>query len=162
MILLLNGSINAGKTTVSKQIVQMLPRTAHVEVDDLREFIRFMPLLESIPLNLANTVAVTRNFARFGLNVIVSCPLRQEDYDYLVQELTPLGIPIHTVTLRSSMAVTLTNRGTRELTEKELRRIPELYAEGIPNPPFGIIIDNTRQTPEETARHILNQLGTRG
>ena len=155
MILLMNGSINAGKTTVSKQIIQMLPRTAHVEVDDLREFIRFMPLLESIPLNLANTVAVTRNFVAFGLNVVISCPLRQEDYDYLTQELTPLGVPLHTVTFSSSMAVTLTNRGTRELTEKELHRIPELYAEGIPNPAFGLVIDNEHQTPEETAQEIL-------
>ena len=159
MILLLNGSINAGKTTVSKQIVQMLPRTAHVEVDSLDDFINWMPLLESIPLNLTNTAAVTRNFVAFGLNVVISCPLRQEDYDYLVRELTPLGVPIHMVTLSSSMAVTLTNRGTRALTEKELRRIPELYAEGIPNPPFGIIIDNTHQTPEETARQILKAIG---
>ena len=159
MILLMNGSINAGKTTVSKQIIQMLPRTAHVEVDDLREFIRFMPLLESIPLNLANTVAVTRNFVAFGLNVVISCPLRQEDYDYLTQELTPLGVPIHTVTLSSSLAVTLTNRGTRELTEKELWRIPELYAEGIPSPAFGLVIDNEHQTPEETARQILETIG---
>jgi len=36
MIILLNGSINAGKTTVSKQLRRMLPRTAHVEVDGLR------------------------------------------------------------------------------------------------------------------------------
>ena len=156
MILLLNGSINAGKTTVSKQLVQRLPRTAHVEVDDLREFIRFMPLLESIPLNLANAVAVTRNFVAFGLNVVISCPLRQQDYDFLVRELTPLGVSIFAVTLCPSMAVALTNRGTRELTEWELRRIPELYAEGIPNPAFGMMIDNTHQTPEETAREIMS------
>ena len=162
MILLLNGSINAGKTTVSKQIVQMLPRTAHVEVDDLREFVRFLPLLEAIPLNLANAVAVTRNFARFGLNVVISCPLRQEDYDYLVRELTPLGIPIYAVTLSPKLAVALTNRGTRELTEWELQRIPYHYETGISAPPFGIILDNTDQTPEETAGHILNQLGTHG
>lgn len=158
MILLMNGSINAGKTTVSKQIVQMLPRTAHVEVDDLHDFVEWMPLEEAIPLNMANTVAVTRNFVAFGLNVVISSPMPQDSYDYLMQELAPLGVPIHAVTLSSSLAVTLTNRGTRELTEKELRRIPELYAEGIPNPPFGMIIDNTHQTPEETARQILASL----
>ena len=162
MILLLNGSINAGKTTISKQIVRMLPRTAHVEVDDLREFIRFMPLLESIPLSLANTVAVTRNFVAFGLNVVISCPLRQEDYGYLVRELTPLGVPIHTVTLSPKLAVALTNRGTRELTEWELRRIPYHYETGISAPPFGIIVDNTDQAPEETARQILSQVLLKG
>ncbi len=156
MILLLNGSINAGKTTVSKQIVQLLPRTAHVEVDDLHDFIEWMPLLEAIPLCLKNAAAVTRNFVTFGLNVVISCPLRQEDYDYLLRELQPLGVPIHCVTLNPSMAVALTKRGARELTEWELQRIPQLYAEGIPSPAFGIIIDNAHQTPEETAREIIS------
>ncbi len=56
------------------------------------------------------------------------------------------------------MTVALTNRGTRELTEWERRRIPELYAEGIPSPVFGVIIDNAHQTPEETAHQILSSL----
>ena len=159
MIMLLSGSINSGKTTVSKLLVQLLPRTAHVEVDDLDDFIDWMPLLESIPLNLQNASAVTRNFVKFGLNVIISTPLRQQDYDYLLPELGPLGVPIHCVTLDPSMAVALTNRGTRELTEWELRRIPQLYADGYHTPAFGIIIDNAPQTPEETARQIIALVG---
>ncbi len=158
MIILLNGSINSGKTTVSKQLVQRLPRTAHVEVDDFSDFIDWMPLLESIALNLANAGAVTRNFVQFGLNVIISTPLRRQDYEYLLRELGPLGMPIHCVTLDPGMAVALTNRGTRELTEWELRRIPQLYAEGYHTPAFGIIIDNARQTPAETAREILKMV----
>ncbi len=158
MIVLLNGSINSGKTTVSKLLVQMLPRTAHVEVDSLDDFIDWMPLLDSIPLNLANAVAITRNFVQFGLNAVISTPLRREDYDYLMRELQPLGVPLYCVTLNPSMAVALTNRGTRELTEWERRRIPELYAEGIPSPAFGFIIDNAHQTPEETACEILSSL----
>ena len=155
MIMLLSGSINSGKTTVSKQLVQMLPRTAHVKVDDLHDFTEWMPLLEAIPLCLQNAAAVTRNSVKFGLNAVISMPLRQQDYDYLMRELQPLGVPIHCVTLNPSMAVALTNRGARELTEWELQRIPQLYAEGIHNPAFGIIIDNAHQTPEETARQIL-------
>ncbi len=155
MIILLSGSINSGKTTVAKQLVRLLPRTAHVEVDSLREFIGWMPLAASIPLNLENAVAVTRNFVAHGLNIIVSTPISQEEYDYLKHELEPLGVPIHCVTLNPDLAVALTNRGTRELTEWELRRIPYHYETGINNPPFGIVINNTRLTPEEAAREIL-------
>jgi hypothetical protein len=155
MIILLSGSINSGKTTVAKQLVRLLPRTAHVEVDSLREFIGWMPLAESIPLNLENAVAVTQNFIAYGLNVVLSYPLPQDDYDYLMRELEPLGAPIHCVTLNPDLAVALTNRGTRELTEWELRRIPYHYETGINNPPFGIVINNTRLTPEEAAREIL-------
>jgi len=160
MIILLNGSINAGKTTVSKQLVQLLPRTAHVEVDDLREFIRWMPLAEAIPLNLQNAAAVTRNFVGYGLNVVLSYPLSQEDYDHLIRELTPLGVPIYCVTLNPDLAAAVTNRGTRELTGWERARIPYHYEMGINSPLFGVVIDNTRQTPEETAREILSHVVT--
>jgi len=158
MILLINGSINAGKTTVSKQIVQMLPRTAHVEVDDLHDFVEWMPLDEAILLCLQNAAAVTRNFVLFGLNVVLSWPLAQDGYHYLMRELTPLGVPIHCVTLSPSLAVALTNRGTRELTEWELRRIPYHYETGISAPSFGFIVDNMHQTPKETAREILARI----
>ena len=109
MIILLNGSINSGKTTVAKQLIQLLPRTAHVEVDDLREFIRFLPLAEAIPLNPA-------------------------------------------------LAVALTNRGTRELSDWERGKISRQYEDGRNSPPFGIVIDNTRQAPDETARQILDRV----
>ena len=39
MIILLNGAINAGKTIVGRRLAALLPRTAHVEVDALREFV---------------------------------------------------------------------------------------------------------------------------
>ena len=152
------GGTCSGKTTVSKQLVQLLPRTAHVEVDDLREFIEWMPLTEAIPLCLQAAADVTRWFTKANLNVVISWPLFQDGYDYLLRELTPLGTLIHCVTLSPSMAVALTNRGTRELTEWELRRIPYHYETGINSPPFGIVIDNTRQTPDETARQILEHV----
>ena len=72
-----------------------------------------------------------------------------------MRELTPLGVPIHCVTLSPDLAVALTNRGTRALTEWEKQRIPYHYASGISAPPFGTVVDNTHQTPEETARQIL-------
>ncbi len=155
MILLLSGSINAGKTTVSKRLVRLLPRTAHVEVDYLREFIRWMPLDEAIPLNLRNAVAVTLNFVAYGLNGVLSYPLSPANHEYLMRELTSLGVPIHCFTLNPDLAAALTDRGTRALTEWEMERIPYHYETGINSPPFGIVIDNTRQMPEETAREIV-------
>jgi len=156
MIILISGSINAGKTTVSKALCRLLPRTAHVEVDDLREFIGWMGLEESIPLNLKNAAAVARNFAEAGLNVIVSYPLRPLDYEYMANELEAYSV--HCVTLSPPLEVAQRNRGTRELTSGEIDRIAFHYDTGIANPPFGITIDNSGQTPDETARAVLAKI----
>ena len=106
MLIVLNGSINAGKTTTSKMLCQLLPRTAHVEVDSLREFIAWMPLEESIPLNLESAVAVTKVFLNHGLNVVFSYPLRAADHAWL---LGPFDAPLHFFKLRPPLATYLTN-----------------------------------------------------
>jgi len=158
MIILLNGSINAGKSTVSKRLCEMLPRTAHVEVDSLREFISWMPLEESIPINIETSIAVTKVFVRRGLNVIFSYPLRPEDYKIILGDFAELGVPVHGVTLRPRLEVSLTNRGTRQLNDWERSRIPYHYETNLNQPDFGIVIDNSEQSPDETAREILRYI----
>ncbi len=39
MIIFINGSINAGKTTIAKILAEKIPQTANVEIDELRNFI---------------------------------------------------------------------------------------------------------------------------
>jgi predicted kinase len=158
MIILLNGSINAGKTTVAKWVTKLLPNTAHVEVDALRDFVRFLPLAESIPINLENAASVTKNLVRRGYHVVISYPLSEEDHAYLAGELAECGVPIHTFTLSPRLEVAVTNRGARELTVGEIARVREQYAAGIHNPPFGLCIDNSEQHPGETARILLDMV----
>jgi hypothetical protein len=38
MIILLNGCINSGKSSTGRALARLLPRAAHVELDDLRHF----------------------------------------------------------------------------------------------------------------------------
>lgn len=71
MIIFINGSINSGKSTISKLLQKIIPNTALVEVDSLREFIDWMPLQKSISLNLQNAVSVIKNFVDQKLNVII-------------------------------------------------------------------------------------------
>jgi hypothetical protein len=51
----------------------------------------------------------------------------------------------------------LSNRG-RELTDWEKQRIKHHYQIKINNPGFGIVINNSHQTPEETAEEILRYI----
>ena len=158
MIIFINGSINSGKSTVTKLLAKELSNTALIEIDVLREMIEWMPLEEAIPLNLENALTLIRNFITRDLNVIVPYPLSQKNFDYFTAGLKDLDIETHVFTLAPKLEKVLTNRGTRELTDWERQRIQHHYEIGIHKPTFGEIIDNTDQTPEETVKIILNKI----
>lgn len=158
MVIILNGSINSGKSTVAKILWKKIPSTAHIEVDKLREFVDWMSLKDSIPINLENTISLIKNFTKKDLNVVITYPLSQKNYEYLIENLKDIGKNIYTFTLNPELKKTTTNRGTRELNEWEKERIKYHYHIGINNPSFGITIDNTDQSPEETAEIILNYI----
>ncbi len=158
MIIFLNGSINAGKSTVAKLLVKNMENTALLEIDTFHEMIEWMPIDQAVPLNLENAVSVISNFAKRGLNVLVPYPLSQKNYEYMVDNLKEVNTKMYFFTLAPKLEKTLTNRGTRELTDQERDRINHHYNIGIPSPTFGEIIDNSEQTPQETADYILSKI----
>ena len=158
MIIFLNGSINAGKSTIAKLLSQKLGNSALVEVDVMREMIEWMPLDQTLTLNLKNAVSVIRNFSQSGLDVVVAYPLSQDDYDYVIESLKDLNTKIQVFTLAPKLEKILLNRGKRELTDWERGRIKDHYETGLHCPNFGEIIDNSEQKPENTVEYILNKL----
>ncbi len=155
MIIILNGSINSGKTTVAKILWKKIPNTAFIEVDKLREFINWMDGDKAYPLSIENAILIMKNFIEKGLNVIFTYPLDEEDYKYIIKELKSTNTKIYIFTFSPDLNKTLTNRGTRELTDWEINRIKYHYHIGINKPSFGKIIDNTNQTAKETANEVM-------
>ena len=153
MIIFINGSINSGKSTISKLLQKDLENTAIVEIDTLRAFIEWMPLKEAIPINLKNTVSVIKNFISKEMNVIVPYPLSKENHQYFMKNLESLT-KLYFVTLSPDIVNVLKNKGNRSLDDWEVNRIKYHYKIGINNPDFGKIIDNSNQTPEETTEII--------
>jgi adenylate kinase family enzyme len=158
MIIFLNGSINAGKSTVAKILAKELENTALLEIDDLRQMISWMPIDQAVPINLENAVSVIRNFTKNNLNVVVPYPLSQKNYEYVIDGLKDIDTQKYFFTLAPSLEKAITNRGARELDNQEKDRIAYHYKIGIHSPSFGEIIDNSDQTPEETARIILAKI----
>jgi hypothetical protein len=156
MIILLNGSINAGKSTVGRAIQKKLSQVAHVEVDALHHFIPWISHEESTPTILENAVSVIRNFIHRGFRVVMTWPLSQRDYDYLCNELSNLNVPIVAIALCPGVELALTNRGTRQLDNWELNRVSEMYEIGLATPKFGFLIDNSRQSLDETVNNVLD------
>jgi len=158
MIIFISGSINSGKSTVSKILADELGEVALVEVDLFRSFIEWMPIEEAAPLSLENAAGVIKNFARRNISVIVPYPLSQRNYEYLLENLKEYKNSIYVFILSPQEDMVLTNRGSRELDGLEKERIKYHYEIGIHNPGFGNVIDNTNQTPHETAEHILKTI----
>lgn len=158
MIIFLSGSINSGKSTVAKLLLEKLSNTALLEIDALREMINWMPIDQAIPINLENAISVIRNFTNHNLHVIIPYPLSQKNYDYVIDKLKNLATEIHVFTLAPKLEKAPTNRGGRELEESEKDRIKYHYEIGIHNPKFGEVIDNSSQDPKETVQIILESI----
>jgi adenylate kinase family enzyme len=156
MVILINGSINSGKTTIAKALSKKFERTAHIEVDSLREFIESTPLNEAIPINVENTILVAQSLIKHKYNVIISYPLSRELVKQITNGLKDLDPEFYYFSLSPSLEKALTNRGTRELTEWEIKRIEYHYNKGVNNPGFGIVIDSTNQTINETVNEVMN------
>ncbi len=155
MIIFINGSINSGKTTISKMLAEKIGKIARIEVDDIRNFISWMPIMEAIPINLENTVLLIKNFLKNNIDVIVPYPLSRKNYDKIMEELKEYKDSIYVFTLSPKLDVVLKNRGSRELSDFDRDRIKYHYSIGIPSPDFGYIIDNSEDVPEETVGKIL-------
>lgn len=115
-----------------------------------------MPLEQAVPINLQNAISVIKNFSKNKINSIIPYPLSQENYAYILSKLKGTGENIFAIILNPKLEKALKNTESRKLTNWERKRIEYHYKIKINNPGFGIVVDNTNQTPKETASIILD------
>jgi len=157
MIFFINGSINSGKSTVAKLLADKIGNCAILEIDNLREFIEWMPIEKAIPINLENAISLINNFDKNDLNVVIPYPLSEKNYEYIKNNLK-VKSKIYFFTLNLKLDEVLKDRGNRKLDDWERERIKHHYKIGINKPSFGEIINTTNQTPEETLEFILKKI----
>lgn len=158
MIIFINGSFNSGKSTVARLLAQRIKNTAVVEIESFHEFIPWMPINESVLINLENAVLVIKNFVKRGFNVIVPYSLSEQNYKYLMEKLEDLNEDLRFFTLNPEIEEILKNRGNGELSKEDQERIRYYYSKGTNKPSFGEVINNTFQKPEETLEEIWGKL----
>jgi hypothetical protein len=158
-IILLNGCINSGKSTIANRLKSVVPNLAHVEVDDLHRFISWMPIERAIHLNFENAANITKTFVNAGIDVVFSYPLSKPDYDLLLNKFEGVNADLFPITLFTSLENARRNRGSRKLSEWELNRIEWMYANGLANPGFGELIDNSDHSIEATVEAVIKLAG---
>jgi|JI10StandDraft_1071094.scaffolds.fasta_scaffold50014_8 chloramphenicol 3-O-phosphotransferase len=154
MIIFINGSVNAGKSTTSKLVAEKL-NAEWIDVDELAHIIPDFDLQKDIPKAIALTVKKINELTKAGKTVVANYVLRQEDYEQLQDGL--LDKDQHYFTLAPRLEVARQDRG-RGMNEWEYERIKYHYDSGIANPGFGEIIDTSELTLEEVSNVILDKL----
>ena len=164
LILNINGPVNAGKSTVSKILVNRLPKAVFIEVDEL------MSDAEQEALGLSLQAGWRERHKR--LNAKLTAFKKSQEYETVIfaypiadntyqdwKSMEDDKTRFMNITLAPSLEVCLKNRGTRELTDWEKNRIREMYQEGYQKRPYSdFIINNENQAPEETAEVITRFL----
>jgi shikimate kinase len=161
------GLINAGKSTVSKLLAQQLPNSAFIEFDDLvseeekktiysdiicRNNERFTRLYDLLSKHIDE-----RQFE----NIIFAGPMMDDAYDRIAETAKDKAEFI-VINLLPDAAVLPTNRGDRELSEGKKKRLLELISEDASGyHKSDKVIDNTRQSSEQTVNEILDFLSQR-
>jgi len=155
MIIFINGTINSGKTTVSKELQDRLIDAVHIEVDDLRNFASFLSLEEVIPHALEDSLSLTKSWVQRGYHVIVSWPISVSHHEQFLDLSRELDVSLLTFTLKVRKEIAMSNRGGRELNSWELNRIEEIYSDSL-IPDVGVVIDSSDLSIEKTVNAVLD------
>jgi cytidylate kinase len=82
MIIFIQGSSEAGKSTVARVLADKMEQVAVVDFEALQQFADWMTLAEAKDLTWKNTLAVVSNFVAAGIDVVVPYPVDAEnDHD---------------------------------------------------------------------------------
>jgi hypothetical protein len=157
MLILINGSINSGKSTIAKLLAKSLKDAVVFELDDIRDEIPDVPIDKAIPT--VHKRAIQKLATEYKNNlVIIPYPLSRMSYNNFYIQIKDIHKDIYAFTLSPSKKIAQSNRGGRRLNDWERKRIDYHYSININNPGYGKVINNSSQSPEETAGEILKSL----
>ena len=157
-VIFIDGNMNSGKSTVARLLVKHIDRPAVIEIDELRHFVSWMDVRDTIRMNWENALLLVKNFIKNDFNVIVPYPISIDNYHFIISQLGDIDAKLYFVTLNPPIKVLLKNRGARRLSGDEKVRIGELDKNGIAKQKYGLMIDNSKQKMQETVDEILRYI----
>ncbi|WP_193336814.1 shikimate kinase [Devosia beringensis] len=150
-ILVLNGPINAGKTTTGRALAALLPDALFIDGDD-HEAADDAPLEQRIEASFAHIEQlIATTLAGF---IVVAVPLRDVDYRRLLVAGAARGAVLRVVTLAPPPAIAFSNRGNRPLSSGEVERARQMHEEGYADRPFSDLIVTDMAGAQATAAEI--------
>jgi hypothetical protein len=156
-VVLINGPIASGKTTVGVALQTLVRGSvfidgdAHAAPDSLSLTARWTYALWCIHGALRDALEAQRS-------AIVAWPLTPLHYEFLRDTTHECGGTVFCVSLCPPMDLVITGRG-RRLSAWERDRITQMYAEGYHTRPFSdAFVDNAATNPQATAQNVFRAL----
>lgn len=159
LVICLNGSINAGKTTVGRLLAQRLADAEFIDGDD-HDAPAEAPLEDRIECAIAR-LAGKVEASQAGV-LILANPLREADYDRLASAARMRGARLVVVTLAPPLAVVLADRGGRRLSGGERARVAQMCAEGYHRRAFSDLVLEAPLPAADLADRIATHIGAPG
>lgn len=153
MLIFISGSINSGKTTTSRLLAKKLGWTL-INVDDLTDNVSGFDIYKHLDLAMDLAIQAINKASSKNKNIVANFVIRKEDYERFEHE-----VNVHPqifITLSPKINVAQSQRGDRVLTEWEIKRIKKHYNDGIASPDYGLVIDNSNLSVEETVNKIMS------
>lgn len=157
-VVVLNGSVNSGKTTTGRALAHLLPGAVFIDGDDhgVPSSVPFEEMTElSLDWLIARIVEATAPM------LVIARPLRDHDFARLQSAIKSRDAQLIVVTLAPPLAVAGADRGDRKLDAWELHRVPEMYAEGYASRAFSDLVITDMTTPPQTASQIADHFQLR-
>ena len=156
IVIILNGSVNSGKTVTGRALAAILPAARFIDGDDhgISRSVPFADMLDRAILWAAGQIAVA-----IAPYLVIAYPLRDADFAALQAACAARNARLFVATLAPPLDIVQSDRGSRRLDAWERNRVGEMYAEGYASRAFSDVIVTDVTTPEQTAetlrRHIL-------
>ena len=155
-VVVLNGSINSGKTTTGRALAVLLPGARFIDGDDhgISRSIPFQQMIDRAVFWVADQITAATDSC-----LVIAYPLRDSDFVILQAACAARNARLFVATLAPPLAVALSDRGARKLDGDERARIHEMYAEGYPTRTFSDVIVTDQATPQQTAAALTLRIG---
>lgn len=151
-VIVLNGPIGAGKTTLGRALAHELD-AAFIDSDDLSDPGKRW---------FEEVLTTSRALVRAGLEalecrstLVVAKPLRTRDWRFLKARFGAVGIAVHCVTLSARLDAILDPARGRSLDADERARAAEMIQQGYAARPFSVaVVDTDREDFPATAARL--------
>ena len=155
-VYVISGCCGSGKTTLTKELIKVLPKTALVEGDALEKFLYHYPVWEErLKLVWQNILLVTDNYLRNGFNVIIDY-IVEDELPQVISAIKKYDVELRYIVLTAdedTIKQRLIHRGDDWLVERGLFLLQQL-TNCEHNRPY--LYDGTKSTLEEQVNAVKN------